>query len=306
MKTNKNNFISILITLFIILNTTAISYSQTAEELEQQLQQQQRENQDNVNTGQTNNQQSQQQQISVQTQGSAPVVDSSWTESFSLAFGVEMAYGNSRSTVGTYEARYSTAHGEGWDFNFSLEGAYGESRDSSTGSMAKDRSEHNLKGVFDRWFLNKLIAASYNVTLLTNEFANVYLRWTNGLALKIKPINVWWLELTFTFSPSVEYTKTYDLRTRKTEWAMVYTVELNINFDKKQTVTLTNSFTFTPKFLDYHDNRINFTSNFTVKFLKIYTITIGFTYDYVSEPPNQYTHVQKSDYRLSTKLGIRL
>ncbi len=229
-----------------------------------------------------------------------------WTESFSLAFGIEMAYGNSRSTVGTYEMRFSTAYKELWDFNFSLEGSYGESFDQSSGETKKDRSEHHFSAIFDRWFLNKLIAVNYNTGLSTNEFSNIFLRWTNGLAIKIRPVNVWWLQFTFSVSPAVEYTRTYDLITRKVEWRIIYQAELNLNLDKKQSAVITSSYTFTPKFLDYYNNRLNITAGLRVKFLKHFSLSVNFSYDYVSEPPNDFTDVKKSDYRISSKIGLNL
>jgi hypothetical protein len=280
------------------------SFSQTTEEIERTLRQQE----------QANRQQEQQQGTTAagntadaQNQADTGIDTSgNWSESFAIAFGIESAFGNTRSVSGTYSLRYSTSYAELWDFNVSLEGAYGESYDTGVLMMKKDRSEHKVSAGFDRWFFQKILAINFNASLETNEFSNVFIRWSNALGLKMRTISRWWIENNITIAPSVEYTKTYDLITKTTDWTMVYTFALNFNLNKTQSVTIANTFTFTPKFKNYKDFRINLTSAFSVKFAKYYTISLNFVYDYASKPINDYTPVKKSDYRLSTQLGLSI
>mgnify|MGYP001551755755 CR=1 FL=1 len=283
--------------LLFVFNTTFYAQDDV-NKYQKELEMRKKQNRNNGNNSQNTNK--------INNNNQDIDVSSFWTESFALSLGIEMAYGNSRSTVGTYEIRYSTSYKELWDINFSIQGSYGESLDTSSNKIAKDRSDHTLNFVLDRWFLRKLIAANYNTTLTTNEFSNIFLRWSNGLAFKIRPVNIWWLQLTLSISPAVEYTRTYDLITRKTEWRIIYQAEMNINLDKKQSAVITTNYTFTPKFIDYSDNRFNLTAGLNVRFIKIFKLSVNFTYDFVSQPPNSYTGVKKSDYRISTKLGINL
>lgn len=293
--------LSLLCILISISLSTVYSYCAETESLERQLNQQIRQNQ------------AQEQSAATRNQTAVPVIappaidiSGDWIESFSISFGSEMAFGNTRSISGTYNLRYTASYKQIFDINTAIEGAYGESYDTGLERMKKDRNEHKLTVGLDRWFLERILAVTYNTELTTNQFSNIYIRWTNGLGIKVKPVSTWWIDTSISISPSVEYVKTYDLLTRQITWTITYTIECNFNFDKEQTVSLNNSLSFIPKFTNYKNYRLNLTSSFTVKFLRYFTISINFTYEYVSMPPNEYTAVKNSDYRLSTTLGFSI